>query len=91
MSTIEPVQVPKYARSRPHSRDLIYFEDGKKFGVTLSKRQIAVLNDAMKNQGLYYTDERYSYTESAKKFVLETSNEVVQPGEVKITESMLQV
>jgi len=91
MSTNKTVQVSKYARSRPHSRDLIYVEDNKKFRVTLSKRQTDVLNDAMKNKGLYYMDERYSYTESAKKYVLETSNEVLEPGEVKITESMLKV
>jgi hypothetical protein len=45
----------------------------------------------MKNEGLYYMDERYSYTESAKKSVLETSNKVLEPGEVKITESILKV
>jgi len=91
MSANEPVQVSKYIRCRPYSRDLIYFEDGKKFRVTLSKRQMAVLNDAVKNGGLYYMDERYSYTESAKKSILETSNEVLTAGEVQITESMLQV
>lgn len=36
-------------------------------------------------------DERYSYTEPIKKLVLETSNEVLEPGEVKLTESMLKV
>jgi hypothetical protein len=83
--------VPTNARSPPFSRDLIYFKNGIKLRVTLSKRQVSVLVYAWKTLRLYYIEERYTYTESAKSFVLNGSNKVLQPGEAEFTFDMLKV
>ena len=90
-SNNQPIQVPKIARSQSYSRDLIYYQGGKKLHVTLSDRQLNILNYAWKKLRLYYVNERYSYTERAKLFVLEGSNKDLRPGEVELTFHMLKV
>ena len=91
MSITKPVLVSKKARSKRYSNNLIYHKNGEKLLVTLSKRQVSVLDYAWKKLRLYFVDGRYLYSESAKSFILNGSNEVLQPGEVKFTFDMLKV
>ena len=85
------VKVPKSARTKANSNDLIYFKNGQKERVTLSNRQVKVLEYAWKKLRLYCVSKRYSYTESAKSFILNGSNEVLEAGEKKLTFEMLEV
>ncbi len=91
MSINQPIQVPKGTRTKPYSNDLIYSANGRNLLVTLSDRQMKALKYTWTKLRLYYVSERYSFTEFAKSFILNGSNEVIQPGEVKLTYEMLKV
>ena len=85
------VKVQKSERTKANSNDLIYFKNGQKERITLSNRQVKVLEYAWKKLRLYYVSKRYSYTESAKSFILNGSNEALEAGEEKLTFEMLEV
>ena len=57
------VKVQKSERTKANSNDLIYFKNGQKERITLSNRQVKVLEYAWKKLRLYYVSKRYSYTE----------------------------